>query len=147
VTDEGLRQFAGYNMKRAFLAVRTDFARTVAALDLRMGTFSALGIVIENPDITQTQLGQALSIERSGVVQLADELETAELITREKVPTDRRSYALRATLKGRRVWERAVAAVRAHEDRLMHDLSAEERAVLIDFLQRIEGGTGNAPGG
>ena len=77
-----------------------DFFRD---LGLRQTTFSALATIIENPDITQTQLGHALSIERSGVVLIVDEMENADIITRNKVKTDRRSYALRATLKGSQV--------------------------------------------
>ena len=136
--DTLLRHFIGYNMKRAYLIVQSDMMATIADLGLRQTTFSALATIIENPDITQTQLGQALSIERSGVVLIVDEMENAEIITRNKVKNDRRSYALRATLKGRRLWEKASAAVQTHEDKLMARLTAEERTTLKDLLNRIE---------
>ena len=126
ISDENLRQFIGYNMKRAFLLVREDMARAIEPLGLRMMTFSALAIVVENPDISQTQLSQALSLDRSGMVVLVDDLENADLITRNRVPGNRRAYALRTTLKGQRVWKKADAAVRDHEARLFSNLNAED---------------------
>ncbi|WP_172329084.1 MarR family winged helix-turn-helix transcriptional regulator [Mangrovicoccus sp. HB161399] len=135
--DENLRQFAGYNMKRAYLLVREDMNRTLEPLELRTATFSALAIITENPDITQTQLSQAMSIDRSGVVVIVDQLEEAELISRGRVPGDRRSYALRATIQGRKKWKEAEQAVRAHEARLFSALTAEEQSLLGDLLRRI----------
>lgn len=136
--DENLRQFAGYNMKRVYMRVRADLAETLEPLGLRIATFSALAVILETPDITQTQLAQALKVERSGVVVLVDELENAELIARNRAKGDRRSYALRATLKGRRLWAKAEAQVHAHEARLFAALSAEERAALREMLRRID---------
>ncbi|HSF92974.1 MAG TPA: MarR family transcriptional regulator, partial [Paracoccaceae bacterium] len=88
--------------------------------------------------ISQSQLAQKLGIDRSGVVLLVDELERADLIGRNKVPGDRRAYALRATVKGIKVAKEAADAVGAREERLFAALSAEERAVMTDFLKRIE---------
>lgn len=64
-------------------------------------------------------------------------LEQAGLIGRHPVPTDRRAYALRATLKGRRLRDKAALALAAHEDAMLAGLSPQERAQLIDLLQRI----------
>lgn len=141
VTDELLRQFAGYNMKRVYMKVRADMTATLAPTRLRVATFSALAVILENPDITQTQLAQALKVERSGVVVLVDELENAELIARHRVKGDRRSYALRATLKGRRAWAKAEALVHAHEARLFAALDAPDRARLREMLNAIDEAT------
>jgi len=137
LTTECLRQFIGYSMKMTYVRIQEDMARTLQPSGLRIVTFSALGIVIENPDITQTQLAQALEIERSGVVVIVDELENADLISRNKVEGDRRSYALRATLKGRNLWSRAAKLVQAHEANLLSGLSSSEREVLHALLERI----------
>lgn len=138
LSDTNLRQFIGYNMKRAYLVIDADLRPTIEALGLRPATFSALAIIIDNPDITQTMLGQALHIERSGVVLIVDELEGADLISRNKVEGDRRSYALRATLAGRKLWAAALKRVQDHDNRVLARLSAEERTLLKDLLNRIE---------
>lgn len=137
-TDELLRQFIGYNMKRSFLVVREDMHRVLEPLGLKVATFSALSVVVENPDISQSQLAQVLKLERSGMVVLVDALEGDDLISRNRVPGDRRAYALRATPKGRRLWERARAVVEAHETALFGPvLNEEERTLLLSLLQRV----------
>ncbi|NVO28625.1 MarR family transcriptional regulator [Donghicola sp. C2-DW-16] len=136
-SDRSLRQFIGYSMKQNYLLIREDMIRTIEPLGLRVATFSALAIINENPDITQTQLAQALRIERSGTVVIVDELENADLIGRNRVEGDRRSYALRATLAGQKLWKKAEAAVQAHERALLSALSEEEQTALYDMLRRI----------
>ncbi|MGG7565083.1 MarR family winged helix-turn-helix transcriptional regulator [Rhodovulum sp. DZ06] len=140
--DAALRGFTGYALKRAYMAIQSDFTATLAPFELRIATFSALMLIIDRPDMTQSQLAAALSIERSGVVLMIDELEGRDLITRNKVPTDRRTYALRATLAGLRLGEQAMAACRAHEARMLAGLDEEERARLHAMLAKIEAAAG-----
>lgn len=137
LTETQLRQFVGYEMKMAYLLIQNDMVRILKPTGLRIVTFSALGIAVENPDISQTQLAQALQIERSGVVVIVDELENADLISRNKVEGDRRSYALRATLKGRNLWSRTEKHVHEHEDSILSGLSGAERETLKSLLGRI----------
>ncbi|MBN9888182.1 MarR family winged helix-turn-helix transcriptional regulator [Salipiger abyssi] len=140
ITDENLRQFVGYNMKRSFLTVREDMARTLEPFGLRMTSFSALAIIVENPNISQSRLAEALHIERSNVVVLVDELESADLISRNRVEGDRRQYALRATTHGAAFWAEAEAAVLAHEARLFSGLSKTELKTLVKFLRSVGSG-------
>jgi DNA-binding MarR family transcriptional regulator len=137
ITDQNLRQFVGYTMKRAFLTVREDLATVLEPLGLRMTSFSALAIIHENPDISQSRLAEALYIERSGVVVLVDELESADLIERGRVEGDRRQYALRTTEAGEAKWQEAERAVHAHEDALFRDLTEAERKTLRALLRRV----------
>ena len=138
ITDENLRQFVGYNMKRAFLLVREDIAKTLEPLGLRMTSFSALAVIVENPDISQSRLAEALYIERSGVVVLVDELESSDLIARGRVEGDRRQYALSATPEGLAKWEQAEAAVHGHEDAMFSRLSVDDLATLKALLGRVK---------
>ena len=93
--------------------------------------------VVENPDISQSSIARALGIERSGVVVIVDELEGRDLISRSSVEGDRRSYALRATLKGRRLYAKALERNHQSEDELLAGFSDEERNQLLAFLRRI----------
>ena len=74
------------------------------------------------------------------MVVIVDELENAELITRNRVEGDRRSYALRATLKGRNLWNRAEKLVHEHENRMLAGFSRSERETLKGLLGRIIAG-------
>lgn len=135
--DGGLGQFTGYLMKRAFNVLQADLTRVLEPFGLRMLSFSALMVVRENPDITQSQLAQALSVERSNVVLVLDALEEAGLVRRHAVRNNRRAHALAVTPAGRRLAEKARAAVAAHEARLFEDLAPEEQATLRTTLARI----------
>jgi DNA-binding MarR family transcriptional regulator len=137
VSDGGLEQFTGYLMKRAFNVVQADLTRVLEPFGLRMLSFSTLMVVIDHPDITQTQLAQALSVERSNIVVLLDALEEAGLLSRNPVPNNRRAYALRATLAGQRLADRARKAVAEHEARLFALLSEAEHAALRQALGKL----------
>lgn len=138
LSDHNLRKYAGYNLKRVYLLVRADMMKTIEPLGLRTMTFSALSVVAENPNLTQSQLALTLNIERSGVVVLVDELEKADLISRNRVEGDRRSYALHTTPAGDVLLEQAAQRVEAHEDKIFSDLSTQERKVLRGLLDRID---------
>ncbi|MCR9126840.1 MAG: MarR family transcriptional regulator [Rhodobacteraceae bacterium] len=138
LADAGLRGFVGYGMKRAMQVVQADLNATLAPMDLRMLTFSALTVVVDNPGLSQARLADALAIERPNLVLVVDELEQRALITRDPSPKDRRAYALKPTPAGVRLCGAARAVVMAHDDRMAAGLSPEARAALMEALRRIE---------
>ena len=139
VSDACLRDFVGYNMKRAFNVVQADLTATLEPMGLRMLTYSALALIVENPGLRPSQLASALSVERANVVVYVDQLEEAGWVTRGTCPQDRRAYALQCTIVGRRVYDKARAAVRAHDRRMLDGLRAVEIAAVNKALARIEG--------
>lgn len=137
VRDDTLRQFLGYHLKRTSNAILADLAETLKPYDLRMLTYTALVLIVDNPGMRQYQLADAMDIERSNLVVLLDELERRDLIIREKVPTDRRAYALRATLPGNRLCQKAIAAVVAHEKAILGATNPDKIEDLITLLREI----------
>ena len=138
ISDTSLRQFLGYNMKRAFNAIHTDLLRTLQPLELRMVTFSALALIVENPGLRQAKLADALAIERPNLVVVIDELEQKGWITRAADPKDRRAHALSATARGKRQCDKAIVAICAHEARLLEGLGERRREQLATWLQQVE---------
>ncbi|MGH1424528.1 MAG: MarR family winged helix-turn-helix transcriptional regulator [Pseudooceanicola sp.] len=139
--DRRLRGLAGYSLKRAYHRLQSDAARVLDGLGLRITTYSALSVICDTPGLRQSQLADALSMERSNTVVLVDTLEQAELIERRRVPQDRRSYALTATAAGRRLCDAATDALHRHEDRLLSDFDAAEHDTLMRLLRKIDGST------
>ncbi|WP_300514665.1 MarR family transcriptional regulator [Aliiroseovarius sp.] len=139
ISDETLRRFLGYHMKRAFNVVQADLTATLKPFDLRMLTYTALVLICDNAGLSQAQLAAAMDIERPNLVVIIDELERRELINRTRVPTDRRTYALIPTLAGRRLCDQAVAAVEAHEAKLFAGLDDEMRAAMVAILSKVRG--------
>ncbi|MBT9385055.1 MarR family transcriptional regulator [Pseudooceanicola sp. CBS1P-1] len=138
VEDTVLGNLIGYRMKRAYMQIQPEAQRVLAEDDLRVVSFSCLSIITDNPGIVQSELAEALQMERSNLVVVIDELEDRGLIARKKVPTDRRRYALTATLRGRRLRDRAALRVRQVEDAVVGCLDAEDRARLMAVLERLE---------
>ena len=112
-----------------------------------MLTFSALVVVRDNPGLRQTRLAEILMIERPNLVLILDELEGADLLTRTRARDDRRAFELKVTLQGRRLCERAVAAVADHDARMARGLDDTQRAALMAALRQIEsnGRSGDEP--
>jgi len=138
VSDRTLRTLLGYQMKRTFNVIQSDLSRTLKPFDLRMLTYTALILIVDNPGLRQSQLAEAMDIERPNLVVIVDELERRDLILRDRVESDRRAYALKATLAGRRLCEKAVAAVTAHEKLLLKGISPDALTTAMKVMQLIE---------
>ncbi|PLX39128.1 MAG: transcriptional regulator [Hyphomicrobiales bacterium] len=140
--EEGvLREFVGYNVKRAYMALQPAAQAGMAEYDLRVPSFSCLSVIVANPGIAPSELAECLKMERSNIVVVIDELESRELVNRTKSTKDRRRYALSATMRGRRLHEKAVAAIHRRENHLLRSLSAEEQATLVELLNKVEAGS------
>jgi DNA-binding MarR family transcriptional regulator len=137
-TDVALREFVGYNMKRAFHMIQGDVNAALAPHGLRMLTFSALAVIVSNRGLRQTHLADALAIERPNLVLLVDELERADLITRDRASDDRRAYSLNPTDHGIEVYKKAFRAVQVHDVQMTRNLKPMDRATLIRALRSIE---------
>ncbi len=132
-----LEGFIGYNLKRAYVIIQADFRRVLGDDGFSPRAFSALSLVVQYPNITQTGLAKMLGIERSGLVAIIDDLERRGLVRRTHVPSDRRVQALLPTKAGIKAMADATEAVRAHEDALFANFSPDERATLMALLLRI----------
>lgn len=135
-----LESLIGYNLKRAYMIVQSDFRRTLGEDGFSPREFSALSLVVQFPNVTQTGLAKMLGIERSGLVAIVDALQRRGLVTRGRVPGDRRVQALMPTKTGIKVMAEGKAAVIAHEEQLFAEFTAEERQTLMTLLQKIRAG-------
>ncbi|WP_300535087.1 MarR family winged helix-turn-helix transcriptional regulator [uncultured Mameliella sp.] len=142
--DAGLRQLTVYRLRRAAVQMLSSISQELAPLGLRRTTFSALSVVVGQPGLRQTQLADALAIERPNLVKIVDELEAAGLIQRRQADGDRRAYALHPTKAGKALHQRAFEAVQAADRRLMQGLSLAEIEALNAALHLIEGNAGGA---
>lgn len=138
VVDDTMRGLFGYQLKRTFNVIQDDLAKTLKPFGLRMLTYTALVLIVDNPGLRQSQLADAMDVERPNLVVLIDELERRDLIVRDRVPTDRRAHALRATRAGRLLRDQSVAAVTEHEARLLRGVEKENIASAMGVLKTIE---------
>lgn len=132
-----LDDLVGYNLKRAYVIVQADFRDTLGKDGLTARVFSALTMVVEQPNITQSDLARALRIERSGLVAIVDELEAKKLLKRVSVPGNRRVQPLQPTASGKRMFQSVLKKVKGHEERLFSVLSSNEQAQLRACLKKF----------
>jgi len=140
-TDGGsgaLDTLVGYHLRRVYGIFGSDFAEAMEGTGLRQVLFGILSVVAANPGMRQGAAGEMLGIQRANMVALINELVAADLIDRQVAEDDRRAFALTVTPAGKVAMAEALRRIRAHEDRLLADLSHDERCTLIGLLERIE---------
>jgi len=138
VADLTLRKMLGYNIKRAYIVIQADLTRLLEPFGLRLVTFSALSVIVDNPDIQQSQLARTIAIVHPNLVAIVDELETRQLVERRPAPGDRRARVLRATAAGRRLCEQATRQMIRREAAYAASVTADQREVLFDALKAVE---------
>jgi DNA-binding MarR family transcriptional regulator len=127
----------GYALRRAQVAVFDDFARAVP--ELTPGQFGVLTLIEQNAGLSQSELGEALGVDRSTVVATLDRLQGRGLLARAPSPSDRRAHALELTVAGRDLLADAARRIAKHEARIAGALSAQERRQLMALLARLAG--------
>jgi DNA-binding MarR family transcriptional regulator len=110
--------------------------RRLAPMGLNVRLCGVLNLLAEGP-ISQHALGDQLGIDRTTMVELIDELESQGAVIRRRNASDRRSYALSLTPKGRIVQKRAARAFDAAADEFFNTLKPAEREQLLDMLHRL----------
>lgn len=86
---------------------------------------------------SQQVLSEELRIDRSVMVGIADELENAGYVRRERDPEDRRAYAVTITTPGRRALAKAEKTIPEFLDRTFAALTPTERDQLTALLSKL----------
>lgn len=127
----------GFHLRFAHNAVVDHFLEHVGDGAVTPIQFSTLTLVGANPGLSQTALSRAVGIERSSAVAIIDGLEKRGLLERRR--PDRRSHALHLTAAGKRLLVRLKPQVAAHDAAIAASLSAQEKRLLVDLLDRLAG--------
>lgn len=126
-----------FHLRLAQEASFNAFARRVGQTDSRPGRYAILTLIGENPGISQTVLSQASGRDKSSLTPALDDLETRQLIRRERVATDRRSYALYLTSLGKAALSAMDQQAQLHNETLDRIVGPAQRDEFMKILQRI----------
>jgi DNA-binding MarR family transcriptional regulator len=99
--------------------------------------YTVLVEVASGPTRSQLALAGAVPVDKTKLVAILDELESAGLVTRLPDPRDRRARLVEPTASGRATLADATTEIRSVENELLVDLDAEERAAFLHALQRV----------
>ncbi len=132
-----LESLAGYNARRAALALISVFLREMAPFGLRVVDFSVLTLIAHNPGITSRQLCAALDILPPNLVGMVRQMEGKGWIERRQHPSDRRAQGLFLTAEGQDFQAGAEAKVASLESPEITHLTPAERDTLLRLLRKV----------
>ena len=99
--------------------------------------FSVLVALAADGQASQAALGRRLSIDRSDMVAVVNDLERDGLVARVRDERDRRRNLVRLTPAGKRALDRLDARVEEAQGAVLAPLSAAERDDLVRLLTRV----------
>jgi DNA-binding MarR family transcriptional regulator len=123
-----------------------QFEHRLAPLGVDPRAYAVLVALSTRDGQSQRELSAQLDIHRNVMVSVIDTLEHQQLAQRLRHPQDRRAFAVTLTDKARDLLPSLDELGRALDDEVTTPLSASERAVLLDLLQRLSTGAGLIPG-
>jgi MarR family transcriptional regulator, transcriptional regulator for hemolysin len=129
-------EFAGQLFFRLWRVTHTRTAEVLASVGLTTALFALLNVIDAREGAIQQELGSVLGIDRSTMVSLIDQLESAGLAKRRPSATDRRAREIAITAKGRRLLLRARGLISQVEAEILGGLTAKERGELLALLRR-----------
>jgi DNA-binding MarR family transcriptional regulator len=133
-----LKNFPGYALRRASAASMAKLSRELSSIKLRPSEATVLLVIESNPEITQSEIGQALDIAGANMAPLVGRLAEREVI--ERRPVDGRSQGLRLTDSGRALAQRAKRIMQTHEDELLGKIPRSQRALFLECLRSLWSG-------
>jgi DNA-binding MarR family transcriptional regulator len=139
--DEGpLGDLLGYRLAQATVVTDQAFSASAGArCDLRKVEFTVLALVEQNGGLTAAQLAAALAFTPPNMTAWLDRLGQRGLVERRPHPRDKRAMQLHATPAGSTLLREAVAQIAHSEAQAFARLTAAERGMLLELLQKAAG--------
>ena len=132
-----LARLPGYALRRATHVMMAELADRLTPLGLRIGDASVLLLVADRADMTSSEIGRILEIQRANMVPLLNRLEAAGLILRK--PIDRKSQAILLSDAGRARLDEVRRVVGAFEDDLLARIPPACRDPFLTALEALNG--------
>ncbi len=133
--DDSLARLPGYALRRAANAMMNELSSRLADIDMRIADASILMLVGTRQDVTASQIGRSLDIQRANMVPLLNRMEAAGLI--ERMPLDRKSLAVVLTPAGCERLEQVEEITGNFEQELMARVPEEYRSGFLPALNSL----------
>jgi DNA-binding MarR family transcriptional regulator len=118
----------GFLLSRVMFALKADVTATVLdPLEVAFPEYLCMRVLAKYPGQSNADLARALSVSPQAMNMVLRGLEERRLVARPASVSSGRSLPAQLTREGGELLKRTDAGVRAAEDRLMANLSAEER--------------------
>lgn len=130
-----LLSLPGYALRRAANAMMGELAARLVPLGLRIVDATALMLIDNRDNMTSTEIGRILEIQRANMVPLLNRLEEAGLIVR--VPINLKSQAILLTGEGAAKLKEIHAVVDRFESDLLNRIPQEHRDHFLPALRYL----------
>jgi DNA-binding MarR family transcriptional regulator len=112
--------------------------RMRSQFDMALAHFDYLAQLYRYPDgLSMRLLSRYLMVTGGNVTGLTDDMENEGFVSREMSPGDRRSYTVKLTRQGRKMFEQVASVHETWVVELFAGLKSSERDQLIDLLGRL----------
>jgi DNA-binding MarR family transcriptional regulator len=127
------------SLVRAGEAVLAELDRCIeSSLEVRHPVFTALAVLDgAGEPLTPSQIADRVLVPSATMTATLDALERRGWARRLPNPDDRRSVLVEITTEGRAVTDRGLPGIRAIERSVMSVLTLEERAQLVELLDKV----------
>jgi DNA-binding MarR family transcriptional regulator len=127
----------GFRLRRVNQRLSRRFTEQTKVFGFRSGGISALAIIEANPGISQVEIAREVDVDASVAVGMINDMRQRALISRTRLPNDKRRYAIEITDKGKALLEEAFAIVEEMEDQSLGCLSPTELLFLGRILDKF----------
>lgn len=124
----------GYLLKEASSALRTAMEDVLLPLGMSVTHYSCLELLAQRPGSSNSELARGAFVTRQSMNVLLQALERDGYVTRPDQAPVGKALPARLTPRGRRRLEKASAAVRAVEVRMLAGMTEAEQAAAFTML-------------
>lgn len=130
-----LADLPGYTLRRAANAMMAELGERLSKIGLRVVDASVMMLIDGRADVTSSEIGRVLDIQRANMVPLLNRLEAAGIIDR--VALDRKSMAIVLSATGQDLLAKARIITAGFERDLMARIPTEHRPHLVPALNAL----------
>ncbi|PKV94496.1 DNA-binding MarR family transcriptional regulator [Amycolatopsis echigonensis] len=127
----------GYLLKETSSALRAAMEEVLRPLGMTVTHYSCLELLAQRPGLSNSELARGAFVTRQSMNVLLQALERDGYVTRPAAAPVGKALPTRLTPRGRRSLEKASAAVRAVEVRMLSGLTAAEQADAFRILRSM----------
>ncbi|MBE5773546.1 MAG: MarR family transcriptional regulator [Clostridiales bacterium] len=128
---------------RFFYLSHRTWAKAIEDMGLSAGTYSSLEMIVQNPGVTQQDISDELSIDKSCTSRACKYLETNGFIYREKSPDCTHGFKCYPTEKAIEVCEKVIGIEKVHIHALFADIDTGEletaSAMMDKLIEKLKG--------
>ena len=127
----------GYVLKEASSALRAAMDAELRPLGMTVTHYSCLELLAQRPGLSNSDLARGAFVTRQSMNVLLQALERDGYVTRPAHPPVGKVLPTRLTPRGRRNLEKASAAVRSVEIRMLNGLTQDEQSAAFSMLRSM----------